>query len=195
MSDEEAIEAVVEGAVAAVNAGDVDGWASSLSDEVIFMPPNQPIVVGRDAVRAWAEPFFIDFDFNESVSIEEVVVSDGWAHVRARYTTTLNPKAEGDATTLMGKILSIFQRQPDGSWQGHIRYRFVTRKSPVSRTSWQSVRCPAPPSAAYRPSIASGRPPALIDAAAASRIATTLIESGSGAANGSPQSRWSARLA
>jgi uncharacterized protein (TIGR02246 family) len=117
MSDQDAIKATLDTAVAAVNAGDRAGWAACLGDDVVFIPPNGPAIVGKDAVRAWAEPFFDDFDVDESASMVEVEVAADWAFCRYGYSVRATPKAGGEPTAEEGQCLAVFRRHADGTWK------------------------------------------------------------------------------
>jgi uncharacterized protein (TIGR02246 family) len=117
MTHEQAIRSVVESEMAAANAGDLEGWLAHFADDVSFLPANESILLGKEAVRAWGEFLFSQFDLHEDVSVEEVVVSGDLAYTRTTFAMTMTPKAGGESFTDVGKMLSIFGRQQDGSWK------------------------------------------------------------------------------
>ena len=43
-------------------------------------------------------------------------MADGWAFHRGTYRVRLAPVAGDDVTEESGKVIVIFQQQPDGSW-------------------------------------------------------------------------------
>jgi ketosteroid isomerase-like protein len=47
----------------------------------------------------------------------EVVVAGPWAYSRGLYTQDLTSKATGNVAHVDGKFLTIFRKQPDGSWK------------------------------------------------------------------------------
>ncbi len=69
---------------AAVSSGDVGKWAATLSDDIVFQPPDHPQVSGRAAVVAWGkESFFDPFKMRLDFSFEEIEVLGTWAFGRA----------------------------------------------------------------------------------------------------------------
>ncbi len=44
-------------------------------------------------------------------------MADGWAFHRGTYTIRLTPVAGGEVIGENGKVIVIFQKQPDGSWK------------------------------------------------------------------------------
>jgi uncharacterized protein (TIGR02246 family) len=128
-ADRSAIDRVREAHVAALNQGDADAFAAVFSEDAVQMPPNEPANVGRDAIRAWAQGLMSLFGVQFSLSVEELRPAGDWAYERGAYTILLNPRA-GGALQDRGKYITIYQRQPDGSWK-------------TARDIWNSNR-PAP---------------------------------------------------
>ena len=102
---------------ATVNAGDVDGWIALWDDDGVQMPPNAPAVHGKPAIRETASGVFLSVDFEEfTINNEEVQVFGDIRFALGNYSfVTL--KAEGDPVPYEGKYMTIFKRQPDGSWK------------------------------------------------------------------------------
>ncbi|MBI5432704.1 MAG: DUF4440 domain-containing protein [Planctomycetes bacterium] len=88
--------------------------ASYYIADALFMPPNMPAVVGRDAIQAALEawPPISDFVLNT----EEVVVRGDLAYSCGTYSMTLTPRGAAPIRDV-GKFLEIFRRQPDGNWK------------------------------------------------------------------------------
>ena len=101
----------------AVNAGDAAALANLHTDDAIRMPPNQPAVVGKEAIQSSFQTIFEQFTGKLTLSPEEVEVVGDWAFARGTYAGTRTPKAGGEPTEDNGKYLAIFLRQPDGSWK------------------------------------------------------------------------------
>lgn len=116
-ADIEAIRQVDDRMVEATNSGDIEAWLAVYTEDTVVMPPNEPVVVGRDAVRAWAQQMFDQLDMEDTVSIQEIQVAGDWAFMRATYNFRTTPKAGGESMEVTGKYLAIFSRQPDGSWR------------------------------------------------------------------------------
>ena len=102
---------------AAEAAGDVERWLSCYTGNAVLLPPGEHAVVGTQAIRAWAAPFFERYDLHESSDEREVEVAGEWGFIRAHWTWTLQPKDGGEAATDSGKSIWIVRRQPDGSWK------------------------------------------------------------------------------
>ena len=80
---------------AEVNAGNVDGFMAFYADDTVQMPPNNPIVIGKDSLRSGAEKFFAA-NINEIRStVEDIRVSGDWAFMRLTYTASSTPKDDG----------------------------------------------------------------------------------------------------
>lgn len=114
----EAVNAIWDEYEASLSAGDVDRWVDLWTDEGIQLPPGEPPVVGKDAIRARNKAALTDlFDISMSITNEEVVVGGEWAVARGIYTATLTPKAGGDDVSIDGKYMTLLQQQEDGSWK------------------------------------------------------------------------------
>lgn len=124
-AEEVDVEAVTEAVIAiwdeyeaSLSAGDVDRWVDLWSEEGIQLPPGEPPVVGKEAIRARNKAALTDlFDITMSITNEEVQVGADWAVARGVYTATLTPKAGGDDVLVDGKYMTLLQRQEDGSWK------------------------------------------------------------------------------
>lgn len=114
----EAVTAIWDEYEASLSAGDVDRWVELWSEEGIQLPPGEPPVVGKEAIRARNKAALTDlFDITMSITNEEVQVGGDWAVARGVYTATLTPKAGGDDVLVDGKYMTLLQRQADGSWK------------------------------------------------------------------------------
>ena len=112
----EAIKAWYEQKTAALKAGDLACWTSLFSEDVVFMPPNAPILDGKEAIQQWGQPFMEQFNMDEVISFDEIEVSGNWAFGRTTYTFKAMPKAGGEEIVENGKFIHIFKRLADGSW-------------------------------------------------------------------------------
>ena len=102
---------------ATVNAGDVDGWIALWDDDGVQMPPGAPAVHGKSAIREAFSGILLSVDFEEfTINNEEVQVFGDFGFARGNYSF-VNAMVEGDPVPFEGKYLTIFRRQPDGSWK------------------------------------------------------------------------------
>ncbi len=115
--DLEAIHALRQGHVEAVNTGDIDANMAGFADDVVYLPPDLPPIHGKDSMRAFVESFHEAFQAEIEMTPEEVVVMGDWAFDWGVLTGVVRPLGGGPGTRLDGKYLYLYQRQPDGSWK------------------------------------------------------------------------------
>jgi len=115
-ADAAAVRSVFDEATAALNPGGADIVDLDAEDAVI-MYANELAVIGKEAIRAREQRFDDQATFEETRSVEEVVVSGDWAFVRWTGTGTVTPKDGGESSEFNRKGITIFQRQPDNSWK------------------------------------------------------------------------------
>jgi uncharacterized protein (TIGR02246 family) len=102
------------------NAGDWDRWISLWADDGVQMPPDAPARVGKEQIRAGMKPLFDQLDLDIVIhSIEDAKVYGDLGFTRCTYTLKATPKAGGETIDVMpeGKALTLYERQPDGSWK------------------------------------------------------------------------------
>lgn len=117
-SDLEAINELQRLVDSAIIAGDSEAYVALITDDAVLLPPNSPPVSGKEAIRAWNERMSAQFRIERYEPVDdEVIVMDGWAFRRARFTWTVSSAGGGAPVTDSGKFMIIYQRQPDGSWK------------------------------------------------------------------------------
>ena len=112
-----AIRSALDEEMAASKAGDAAAFAACYTDDAVLMPPNEPAVVGKQAIQSCAQAIFDQFTEEGTAQTVEVEVTGDWGFTRLNFTMTLTPKAGGEAIEDNGKWLQIWRRQPDGSWK------------------------------------------------------------------------------
>ena len=120
--DEGAVTAAVEEIyteyVASLEAGDSNRWLAQWTEDGVQLPPGAPPNIGTEMIgkrnRGMLEKFTVEMEINTD---EVTVAGDDLAFARGLYTATLTPKAGGDSVAIDGKFLTVFQKQPDGSWK------------------------------------------------------------------------------
>ena len=114
---------------AALNAN--DGSIVDLgTEDAVVMYADAPAVTGRDALRARQQAIYDQATFEETRSVDEVVISGDWAFVRWAGTGTMTPKDGSEPSVFDRKGIAILQRQPDNSWK-------------MARVIWNSNQPPA----------------------------------------------------
>ncbi len=116
--DVAAIKALNLTAKAAFDAGDAAALADIFAEDAIFMPANEPALVGKEAIQSWIQTIFDQFTFKYTSETLEVDVAGDWAFERSTSAFTATLKAGGEPVFEDNtKDLSIYKRQPDGSWK------------------------------------------------------------------------------
>jgi uncharacterized protein (TIGR02246 family) len=117
LEDEQiAVEKVHDKEVEAMNAGDVEGVLAVCTDDVVFMPTDQPPVKGREAVHDWLAGFFDQSSVSISNTPEDITVAGDVAIEPWNALVTVTPK-DGEAMSNRLKGIYVYHRAEDGSWK------------------------------------------------------------------------------
>ncbi|MDO8545330.1 MAG: DUF4440 domain-containing protein [Opitutaceae bacterium] len=113
-ADEAAIRA---GSKTYEQAGNQRDWPTLLTvftDDIVFMPPNAPEVIGRKAVEAMLKtyPAFK----NLRLEPQEISGAGNLAYVRGRYSMVMTPSNQPEQPDA-GKYIEIWRKQSDGKWK------------------------------------------------------------------------------
>jgi len=114
-SDEDvaAISDANQAFVQAYLAGDWTAAVAVLTEDAVWMPPNQSVREGRAAIQEWLSPLTVtDFE----VTSYEMGGYGGFAYRRGRYSITLTVDGTEGSISDTGKYIEIWQKEPDGSW-------------------------------------------------------------------------------
>jgi len=89
--------------------------ASHYTEDGIILPPNAPVVQGRPAI----EKFFYAFPKLTSFTQEAVEIegNSDLAYARGTGTTAMLPPGAKAAVVDTAKVLTVWRKQSDGSWQ------------------------------------------------------------------------------
>ena len=115
-SDEDA-QLAHEAYVMAVNSNDLATLLGLLTEDVVFLPPNQPIIVGKAAARLWAEAYLKAFKTHWDKPVQEFVVSGKWAFERYSFKSSDTPIGGGPVVEHTGWGLVIYHHDADGKWR------------------------------------------------------------------------------
>jgi uncharacterized protein (TIGR02246 family) len=115
-ADTTAIRATVEKFNTAWNKGDSALYGPMIADDAVLMGPDGPLLQGRDAVAARMAKDFDVTKFQQTVTVDEVIVMVDHAYVRG--TWNINPTAAAGAGTkaVNGKWSILYQRGANGTW-------------------------------------------------------------------------------
>jgi uncharacterized protein (TIGR02246 family) len=118
-ADVAAIKALYDEWAQIYNKGDFERLMSIFyAENALMMPPDEPICKGKDAILLWYQKAseLID-DHVDSYVVEDVRVSGNLAAVCGIDMNTRTPRGGGAAVKYSVKSLTVFERQPDGTWK------------------------------------------------------------------------------
>lgn len=96
---------------------DVDKTVSYWSDDAVVIPPGQPIVEGRAAIRAFVSDSFHTPGFHIHWKSETPVFSpDGKVAYMRSTTSTTAPGPRGLPLTTVSRGITVWRQSDDGRW-------------------------------------------------------------------------------
>ncbi|MEP6509073.1 MAG: DUF4440 domain-containing protein [Gemmatimonadales bacterium] len=106
-----------ENYVRVINSNNIDSLTSMFTDDVIFLAANSKPILGKAAVREWAEGYIKAYHTHWDKPVQEFSVSGDYAVERYNYTSTDTPVAGGKDVVDTGWGLVVYHREPDGAWR------------------------------------------------------------------------------
>jgi ketosteroid isomerase-like protein len=106
-----------EAYTAAINSNNLDSLIAMVTEDVVFLSPNEPVVVGKAAVRAWSEAYLKAFTIHWDKTVSEFIVAGEWAFERYAYKQNDKPAGGGAPVTDTGKGVIIYHHDADGKWR------------------------------------------------------------------------------
>jgi ketosteroid isomerase-like protein len=100
-----------------INDEDIKTLSSLTTDGHVMLMPGRDPLVGKAANDEANGRAFEQFEFAEEWHPVETVISGDLAFQRGTYTTTATPRGGGDARSVSGNFLRIYQRQSNGEWR------------------------------------------------------------------------------
>ncbi len=105
----------------AFTAGDAAALAALVTEDAIWMPPEEPAISGRAGVEARYNDLFAELhgqftSVAHSLEVIEVRVCGDWAMARGRYRLELRLPTVPRPIVITGKNVHTYLRQPNGSW-------------------------------------------------------------------------------
>jgi uncharacterized protein (TIGR02246 family) len=98
-------------------SGDAERLLSLYADEPVLMPQDQPVVMGKDAIRSLYQAVLKEYDFKSEGKLVEVEAAGDWGYFWSAYTLTATPKGGGQPIQSTGKSVFIVKREPGGTWK------------------------------------------------------------------------------
>ncbi len=102
---------------AAISSGDTEAFGMFYAEDAVSMPPNEPPLVGRPAIVAYAAEDFAAMSGSLASQSEGSYVMGGVAVEWGTYSFS-GAMVDSDVTVSEdGKYVAIWERQADGSWR------------------------------------------------------------------------------
>ena len=103
--------------VVGCNSGNAAGIAATFSDDALYISPNSPIKVGKEAIEEQYQAVFEGGDCEVTFIPEEIVVNGDWAWGRITFLISMTPKGGDKPPQRTGRSIDILQREADRSWK------------------------------------------------------------------------------
>ena len=111
------IDSAANRLLAALRSDSRDSLLALMVEDVVIMPPNDGILRGKTAVRAWYEQFLRQWRTSSlTVTNREVLVGGDWATEVATFEWGLLPAGGGTPITDRGSYMQVWHHEPDGQW-------------------------------------------------------------------------------
>lgn len=132
--DRRAIEALNRHDISAALVSDIEAVASQWTEDFVVLPPAGPIVRGRASNLAMMTGARAQLERFEptayTVDFEEIVVTGDYAFAWGPFRAVVRPRAGGRDIVSSGKLLRVYQRQPDGRWLMHRTMSTLDARTP-----------------------------------------------------------------
>lgn len=122
---EEAAHIAHEKYLAAINANDPVALLATVTDDIVFIAPNSPVMVGKAEVGPWVRSYFDAVETSWEKTSVEFVVAGNWAFQRYTYKSVDLPRGGGETHVDTGNGINIYRLGSDAVWR-------------VARDAWAS---------------------------------------------------------
>lgn len=94
---------------------DLEAFLEYVSEDAVYMPPDEPAIVGKQAIRNWYANHYEHFTVDlQHEPLETDVFGDIIIH-RGNALFSMTPRAGGESMSAYNKYLFVIKKQPDGS--------------------------------------------------------------------------------
>lgn len=115
-TDEQAIRDLIALWHSATAAGDVDTVLGLMAEDAVFLVAGKPPMRGRAEFEQGIRTLLKQHRIESTGDVQEIEVSGNLAYGWTNLTVRVVPLAGGNSTERTGSALSIFRKQPTGSW-------------------------------------------------------------------------------
>jgi len=116
-TDEQEIRQLVATWMAATKAGDIETVLSLMADDVVFLLPGQPPMMGKSTFAAAAKAHSNQDapQFDGTSEIQEIQVRGDWAFMWTKLSVVVTQPGNPTPMTRAGHTLSILKKE-NGKW-------------------------------------------------------------------------------
>lgn len=114
---EDAVHRAHDRYLAAINANDPVAFLTTVTDDIVFIAPDTPAMVGKAEVAPWVRGYFESVKTSWEKTSLEFVVSGDWAFERYTYKSVDSPLGGGDAYVETGNGINIYRLGADEIWR------------------------------------------------------------------------------
>ena len=116
--EQEKVQQVFNDFISSIEAGDVNGYFSYLTDDFIGYDPGREPISNNEEFRKEMEGFFTANTFKlTNHKSQEVIVRNDIAIHRHKGTITISPKSDTTEIQMNVKYLDILRKNDKGEWQ------------------------------------------------------------------------------
>jgi ketosteroid isomerase-like protein len=94
-------------------------FAALYTADAKLLPPAKTIISGKDDIEKFWEKAFQGGFADHKIDILELRSSGNWAYQASHWIVT-GPGNSGGRVTHEGKLVSILEKQPDGTWKARL---------------------------------------------------------------------------
>jgi uncharacterized protein (TIGR02246 family) len=117
-ADEQAVREHFERLNAAFESRDFEAVTSLYEEEMVRIPPGEPVVLGAAAFLEQIEAVSEEIEYVlDEYEVRRIDVSGDLAYILATYTEHWTPVGGGEATYSSGRWATMWKRQDDGGWK------------------------------------------------------------------------------
>jgi ketosteroid isomerase-like protein len=115
-TDIKAIRTWLDNYMEAVKTADIERILSYESDDICYLPPNQPLFSGKENLRKWLLAYFNYFNPSERLDLLNFEVFGDFGYLKGKYTINAKIKHSGEEISDNGKFIYFFKRLDDTNW-------------------------------------------------------------------------------
>ena len=114
---EDAVHLAHDRYLAASNANDPVAFLATVTEDVVFIAPNSPAIVGKAKLEPWVRGYFEAVETSWEKTSLEFVIADGWAFEWYSYRAADLPRGGGEASVETGNGINIYRLGADNVWR------------------------------------------------------------------------------